>query len=80
MENQRLTKKLISVILDQETVELTLGQQETVFPDKTRGSTLFRLDFKAIIKNEDGSTKKVLIELQKSKTPTDIQRFRNYLR
>ena len=79
MENNRLAKKVIEVILDQEIVELSLGQQETIFPDEKRGFTLFRLDFNAIIKQRDGSTKKVLIELQKSKTPTDIQRFRNYL-
>ncbi|MCX6278529.1 MAG: hypothetical protein NT004_10570 [Bacteroidetes bacterium] len=32
-----------------------------------------------IIKEADGRSKTVLIELQKSKYPTDIQRFRNYL-
>ncbi len=79
MENERLAKKVISVLLDKEIEELSLGQQETILPDEKRGLTLFRLDFKAIIKEADGTSKKVLIELQKSKYPTDIQRFRNYL-
>jgi hypothetical protein len=79
MENERLAKKVISVLLDQEVVELSLGQQETILPIEKRGLTLFRLDFKAIIKEADGTNKKVLIELQKSKFSTDIQRFRNYL-
>ena len=79
MENNRLAKKVISVLLDQEVEELTLGQQETLVSDEKRGLTLFRLDFKAVIKEPDGSMKKVLIELQKSKYPTDIQRFRTYL-
>lgn len=79
MENERLAKKVISVLLDKEIEELSLGQQETILPDEKRGLTLFRLDFKAIIKEPDGTSKKVLIELQKSKFPTDIQRFRNYL-
>jgi len=79
MENNKLAKKVLSVILDVEIEELTLGHQETVFPDLKRSLTLFRLDFTAIIKEADGSLKKVLIELQKSKYSTDIQRFRNYL-
>jgi hypothetical protein len=79
MENNRIAKKVISVLLDREVIELSVGQQETVVPYEQRGFTLFRLDFKAIIKEPDGSKKKVLLELQKSKYPTDIQRFRNYL-
>jgi hypothetical protein len=79
MENNKLAKKILSVILDVEVVEVALSQQETTLPDERRGLTLFRLDFKAIIKQADGSRKTVLIELQKSKYPTDIQRFRNYL-
>jgi len=79
MENNKLAKKVLSVILDVEIEELTLGHQETVFPDDKRSLTLFRLDFTALIREADGSLKKVLIELQKSKYATDIQRFRNYL-
>ena len=79
MENNKLAKKVLSVILDVEVTEVTLIKQETILPDERRGLTLFRLDFKAIIKEDDGRSKTVLIELQKSKYPTDIQRFRNYL-
>jgi hypothetical protein len=56
-----------------------LKNQETVLPSDMRRLTLFRLDFKAVIREADGSRKTVLIELQKSKFTTDIQRFRNYL-
>ena len=79
MGNNKYAKKVLSVILDVEVTEVTLSQQETILPDDRRGLTLFRLDFKAIIKEADGRKKTVLIELQKSKYPTDIQRFRNYL-
>ena len=79
MENNKLARKVLSVILDVEVAEVSLSQQETTLPDERRGLILFRLDFKAIIKEADGSQKTVLIELQKSKYPTDIQRFRNYL-
>jgi hypothetical protein len=79
MENNKFAKKVLSVILDVEVEEVNLENQETVLPSETRRLTLFRLDFKAVIKEADGSRKTVLIELQKSKFPTDIQRFRNYL-
>ncbi len=34
MQNNRLAKKVLSVILDQEISELSLSQQETVAPTK----------------------------------------------
>jgi hypothetical protein len=81
MENNKFAKKVLSVILDVDIEEVTLENQETFVPYSfaTQKLTLFRLDFKAIIKEADGTRKTVLIELQKSKFSTDIQRFRNYL-
>jgi hypothetical protein len=79
MENNKLAKKVLAVILDLEVLEVALSQQETIVPDQIKGLIMYRLDFKAIIREADGSKKTVLIELQKSKFPTDIQRFRNYL-
>ena len=79
MQNERLAKKVLSVILDQEILELTLSQQETIVPDEKRALTLFRLDFKAVIVTPENTKQTVLIELQKSKFSTDIQRFRTYL-
>ncbi len=79
MENNKLAKKVLSVILDVEIEHLILGQQETHLTSETHRLSLFRLDFKATIREADGSKKTVLIELQKSKLPTDIKRFRNYL-
>lgn len=79
MQNERISKKVLSVILNQEVLEVSLSQQETVVSDDKRGFTLFRLDFKAIIIDENGNKKKVLIELQKSKYSTDLTRFRAYL-
>jgi len=79
MQNDRIAKLMLSIILDADVEELQLSQQETVVPDTKRHLTLFRLDFKALIKHADGTKQKVLIELQKSKYETDIQRFRTYL-
>lgn len=50
-----------------------------VIEDEERRFTLYRLDFKAVILDEYGQRQMVLIELQKSKLPTNILRFRNYL-
>ena len=79
MQNERFAKRILEVILDEEIETLSLSAQETVVPDEKRYLTLFRLDFKAVIKTPDGQGRTVLIELQKSKFETDIVRFRNYL-
>jgi hypothetical protein len=79
MENEKFARKVISVILDEEVESVSLRSQETSQPDPHRRLTLFRLDFRAVIRQPDGTLKTVLIELQKSKFITDIQRFRAYL-
>ncbi len=79
MQNERIARKVLSVLLDEEIIELDLGQQETHASDDKRGLSLFRLDFKARIRDAEGKEQTVLIELQKSKFATDIRRFRNYL-
>lgn len=79
MSNEKLAKKVLSTILEQEIVDLELSQQEIIVENEERKFTLFRLDFKAIIINENGKREQVMIELQKSKLPTNLLRFRNYL-
>ena len=79
MSNNKLARKVLSVILEKEVEELDLTQQEVVVEDEERRFTLYRLDFKAVIVDENGRRETVLIELQKSKLPTNVLRFRNYL-
>lgn len=79
MQNDRIAKKVLSVLLECEVLELSLDQQEIVTIDEKRNLKLYRLDFNATIVNEQGETQKVLIELQKSKLPTNLLRFRTYL-
>jgi hypothetical protein len=79
MEDLSIAKTIISVIIGEDIVDLSVKpQEETTFSEKYF-LTVFRLDFKAIIKTADGTEKKVLIELQKSKNSFDLQRFRHYL-
>lgn len=79
MANEKLARKVLSTIINRDVISVELSQQEIIVKDEARNFTLYRLDFKAIIRNEDGKEEKVLIELQKSKLPTNLQRFRTYL-
>ncbi len=79
MSNDLLARKVLSVILHKEVLELELAQQEIVVEDQERQFTIYRLDFKALIEEESGRREMVLIELQKSKLPTNMLRFRSYL-
>ena len=79
MQNERIAKKVLSVLLECEVVELSISQQEMIAVDESRGLKLYRLDFNAVILDENGIKHKVLIEIQKSKLPTNELRFRSYL-
>ena len=78
MEDERIAKTLISALLKKEVVEVDMRRNE--YTNGTRDNILmFRIDFGARIKEEDGSTKLVLIELQKTWLETETLRFRQYL-
>ncbi len=79
MSNDKLARKVLSVILEKDVLELELTQQEVVVKDEERRFTMYRLDFKAVIMDNTGRKETVLIELQKSKLPTNVLRFRHYL-
>jgi len=90
MEDGKIAKLMISSIIGENIEELNFLPQEFVSdvekPNKNKKSkrnkadtlTVYRLDFSAKIKTDDGF-KQVIIELQKAKFPTDIMRFRGYL-
>lgn len=81
MEDTEIAKGLLSTILKTEVASLSLKPQETstsAFAG-TQIATILRLDFTAVIRQENGTYKKVLIELQKTKRGTNIARFRRYL-
>lgn len=79
MEDHEVAKQLLSAIIGEEIVELEVRPQEQTTPSDRFLLTVFRVDFKAIIRTADGTQKKVLIELQKSNHAFDIPRFRQYL-
>lgn len=78
MEDERVAKMLLSALLKKEIVELQMRQHEYTCVLKNRIS-LFRMDFSAKIKENDGTQHIVLIELQKTWLATETLRFRQYL-
>ena len=79
----------VGSILGEEISDIELLPQEYTYHTKLKkktgkkkeGETLttIRLDFIATIRTKNGELKKVLIEIQKSKKPVDLIRFRTYL-
>ncbi len=79
MENERVAKFFIGTLLNETIETIEVKPQEFTYTDELAGLAVFRLDFIATIKTENGSYKKVLIEIQKAKNSIDLMRFRNYL-
>jgi hypothetical protein len=78
MEDNEVAKLIISKIINEEIIKLDFLPQENIVSVDVKKFTVYRLDFKAVIKTETGD-KTVIIEVQKAKFPTDIMRFRKYL-
>lgn len=78
MEDDKVAKILLSALLKKEIVELQIRKHEYTAMQQTRIS-LFRMDFCATIRNDDGTEHLVLIELQKTWLATETLRFRQYL-
>ena len=78
MEDDRVAKILLSALLQKEIIELQMRPHEYTELMQTRISML-RIDFAATVRNHDGSTQLILIELQKTWLTTETLRFRQYL-
>ena len=79
MENERVAKFFIGTLLEQNVETVEVKPQEFTYTDELAGLSVFRLDFIATIKMENGELRKILIEIQKAKKQIDLMRFRNYL-
>ena len=81
LDDSKAARLLLSASIGSEVEELAYKPTETRvrsrFGDKQY--TVFHMDFQARIKTASGKTATVLIEIQKAKLPSDIQRFRSYL-
>ena len=79
LDDNRVARFFLSVLLGQEVVDLNLRPTEHCTDIERRCVTVFRIDFAAKIRSADGAEKLVIIEIQKAKYATDIMRFRKYL-
>jgi hypothetical protein len=79
MENDKVAKFFIGTLLEQVVESVEVKPQEFTYTNELAGLAVFRLDFIATIRVEDGSYRKVLIEIQKARNLIDLMRFRNYL-
>ena len=78
MEDNRVAKILLSALLQKDIIDLQMKPHEYTEMMQTRISML-RIDFAATVRNQDGSTQLILIELQKTWLTTETLRFRQYL-
>jgi hypothetical protein len=84
MENERTVKFFIGTLLDCEVLQVDLRPQELTYVDADNTTRIYRVDFAAVVRYDQDSTKKertqkVLIEVQKAHDHTDLMRFRSYL-
>ncbi len=77
MEDLNIARRFLSLLLEEEILSLEFRPQERTARSEKHLITVFRMDFIAVIRTNEGS-KKVLIELQKGKLPIDVSRFRKY--
>jgi hypothetical protein len=82
LDDEKVARLVLSALLGKEVLELqfrpTEVHHEAVKPDGTQLLVL-RMDFAATLRMEDGGRKLVLIEIQKARSASDVQRFRRYL-
>lgn len=78
MEDERVVKILLTALLKKPVVEVEMRKHEYTNVQRDKIS-MFRIDFGAKVREEDGSIRLVLIELQKTWLETETLRFRQYL-
>ena len=78
MDNNDIAKDILSAVLNEEVISLEIEAQEFIQTSAT-GLRMLKIDFKATIKSKSGDLKTILIEIQKSKSGFDIDRFQTYL-
>lgn len=78
MEDDRVAKVMLGTLLRTEVLEVEMKQHEytNALQDKIQ---LYRLDFAATVRDNDGNVRTILIELQKTWLGTETSRFRRYL-
>ncbi len=84
MEDNEIAKLILSIVTKLQIIELDFLPQELSINKKsssrkTINLSIYRLDFSAKIKEEDGAEKIIIIEVQKTRFAHENLRFRTYL-
>ena len=86
LDDEQAARLLVEQIAGLDVESLEVNPQEVVAPprggvasDPPPSLTLFRMDFAARVRTADGRARQVLVEIQKAKAPTVVERFRRYL-
>ena len=78
MEDERIAKTVLSALLKKDVVSVEMRRHE--HPNITRDKiSMFRIDFAARVREDNGDVRLILIELQKTWLDTETLRFRRYL-
>ena len=78
MEDSRVARTILSALLKKEVADVKVRPHE--YSKSAHNSlSIFRIDFGATIRDEDGSESLILIEVQKTWLETETLRFRQYL-
>jgi hypothetical protein len=78
LEDIEIAKGFISVLINAQIISLQVKPQEAIL-QISEDISLMRIDFKAVVLTKNNKYKKVLIEIQKSKSGFQLNRFRRYL-
>ena len=78
MDDNRVAKTILSALLKKEVLSVDMRRHE--HPNIMRDNiSMFRIDFAAKVREDDGTERLILIELQKTWVDTETLRFRRYL-
>ena len=78
IDDERIARTILSALLKEDVIEVHTKRNE--YPNIGRDNlSIFRVDFAAKIKKDNGEVQLILIELQKTWIETETLRFRQYL-
>jgi len=77
-----VAKAMIETLLEKDVIDIVPSDSEhniTPMDDEDKRPKFLRVDYCAVVRNKDGTTQKILIEMQKATGADNILRFREYL-
>ena len=78
MEDERIARTILSALLRKDVVSVEMRAHE--YSNDVRDAlSVFRIDFGATVRDDEGNESMILVELQKTWVETETLRFRQYL-